>query len=280
LSAGHPIRAYLGYSECSARTPAHEAAQKCLGYGLSAIQLTGDFPINFPENLSSAERTLTKEFILSNNLRLHFHAPHDIPLASRHEQIRQGGIARLKEYLQLAIDLGARSFVIHPGRFAIYKISSEKLILTDKNIPRVYLDRFFDSVANIQRFADGRIQILLENTYGFPPDLVEYVDIFLQNPGGGLVWDIVHGSHGQKQSREETAKFFSERLKNVKLIHLHDFSQSKGHQALGSGKLDINTYLDIISELQVDAIIEVLTAEDLRQSLDYIDAAAAKGSSG
>jgi sugar phosphate isomerase/epimerase len=265
------VKSFLGYSECSSQLKPLAATEKCFAGGLAVLQLAGDYPINFPENVSRAERKQLNRYLKANKIRLHLHAPHDIPLASRHEAVRKGGIARLKEYAQLAIDVGAKTLVIHPGRFAIYKISTGKLALTQRNIPKPYIENFYDSISRLVKYAHDRIQILLENTYGFPPELVEFVDKFLKQKGSGLVWDIGHNASYQKADREKAASFISERIKFVKLIHFHDIDKTRGHLPLGSGNLNIATYLDIIGELKADVIIEVLSDEDLKSSLEFID---------
>jgi sugar phosphate isomerase/epimerase len=269
------VKSFLGYSEPSPEIAPLAAAEKCLSAGFSVFQLVGDYPVNFPENVKRGDRKQIRNYLKKNKLRLHFHGPHDIPLASRHEPVRKGGINRLKEYAQLAIDLGAKTLIIHPGRFAVYKISTGKLAITQKNIPRIYIEKFYDSISQLVKFSGKKLQILLENTYGFPPDLVEYVDKFLKQKGSGLVWDIAHGANDQRGDRERAAAFISERLKHVKLIHLHDIDKSRGHLALGAGNLNIAEYIEIIRELKSDTIIEVLSDEDLKLSIEYIDSLAA-----
>ncbi len=271
------VKSYLGYSEPSPEISPLAAAEKCAKAGFSVLQIVGDYPVNFPENVKRSERKQLRNFIKKNKLRLHFHGPHDIPLASRHESVRKGGINRLKEYAQLAIDLGAKTLIIHPGRFAVYKISTGKLALTQKNIPRIYIEKFYDSISRLVKFSGNKTQILLENTYGFPPDLVEFVDKFLKLKGSGLVWDIAHGANDLRHDREKAAAFISERLKFVKLIHLHDIDKTRGHLALGAGNLNIAEYIEIIRELKSDTIIEVLSDEDLKLSIDYIDSLASRG---
>jgi sugar phosphate isomerase/epimerase len=271
------VKSYLGYSEPSPEIGPLAAAEKCVQAGFSVLQLVGDYPVNFPENVKRAERKQLRNLVKKNKLRLHFHGPHDIPLASRHESVRKGGINRLKEYAQLAIDIGAKTLIIHPGRFAVYKISTGKLALTQKKIPRTYIEKFYDSISRLVKFAGNKTQILLENTYGFPPDLVEFVDKFLKLKGSGLVWDIGHGANDQRGDREKAAAFISERLKHVKLIHLHDINKTRGHLALGQGDLNIAAYIDIIFELKSDTIIEVLSEEDLKSSIDFIDTLIRRG---
>ncbi len=282
ISADYGLKSKLGFSEYSPGTKALDAASKCAGYGLAAFQISGDFTINFPENISADDRRAVVDFNRSNGITLHFHAPSDIPMASRHKPIRYGGVDRLIEYIALAIDLGAASFIFHPGRFAFYKISTNKLVMANKNIPDVYYKRFLDSALRLIDFAAGRIELLLENTYGFTDPVINVIDKFLESPATGLVWDIGHDvlqnrlANPNKSTAADTAGFFSERLKHIKLAHLHDISGKRGHLALGTGLLDIVSFIDIISKMDIQMIIEVLSEKDLQTSLNYLESLANK----
>ncbi len=264
------LRPFLGFSEFSSQTSPKEAADRCLRLGLAAFQLVGDYPINFPEFTPPAFRKEVKEYISQKGLRLHFHSPHDIPLASRHDRIRQGGIERMKEYVQLAVDMGASTFVIHPGRFAVYKMSTGSIVLDQKIIPKSYYDRFSNSFCNIVEFAAGRLSVLLENTHGYSDQLCQLIDGFLDLDGVGLAWDIAYTAKMDSLDPNRAAEFISKRLSKVKLIHLHDYAKGRGHLALGTGKLKIKPYLDIIAELKTDTIIEVFSEADLVRSIAYI----------
>lgn len=266
----------LGFSEYSHRSTPIQAAQKCLDLGLTALQLAGDFPVNFPENIPKAERQIVKGFIHNNGIHLHYHAPTDIPLASRHNSLREGGLRRLREFIDLAAQMGAVSFVFHPGRFAYYKISSGKIILVQKNIPEIYLERFYDSASRLVEYGAGRLNILLENTYNFTSQLIDIISRFLKLPSSGLVWDIGHGQPGGKTYRQnpsaevQISDFFRERLAKVKLAHLHDTLKDRGHLPLGSGELDIAAYIEIFTRSNIDMIIEVFSEDDLKTSIEYI----------
>jgi len=281
ISINKDLKSKLGFSEYSHSMKVSDVAAKCKQYGLAAYQISGDFSINFPENVNKDDRRAVADFDNSNDINLHFHAPGDIPMASRHNAIRYGGVDRLKEFIALAIDLGAKSFIFHPGRFAFYKISSDKLVMANKNIPDVYYQRFLDSALRLADFAAGRIELLLENTYGFTAPIINVIDKFLESPCTGLVWDIGHmirhnSTFGQSQSVAGTAEFFSERLKYIKLAHLHDVSGKRGHLALGTGVLDIPSFIDIISKLNIQMIIEVFSEKDLHASLKYLESLASK----
>ena len=271
------IKTKLGFSEYSARVPALKAAAKCLNFGLSACQLSGDFQVNFPENLGGNQRLAIRRFNEQKGLRLYFHSPTDIPLASRHKHLRLGGVERLFEFMDLAADLGARAFIFHPGRFAFYKISTGKIVITDREIPEIYFERFYDSVRRLADYNRGRLDLLLENTYSFSEKLIEVVDRYLELPSTGLVWDIGHMQHSmiisqnRKTETRAIADFFSGRLKRIKLAHIHDVTARQGHLALGTGNIDLAPYIDILTSLGIDMIIEVFTEKDLKASIEFIE---------
>ncbi len=277
------LNSHLGYTEYSSKTTPLEAASKCVEFELSTFQISGDQQVNFPENVSSAQRKELREFNERNNLRLHFHAPTDIPLASRHEKLRIAGVDRLCDFIELAIDTGAKSFIFHPGRVAYYRISSGQVVVANRNIPEAYFERFFDSVQRLTECADSRINLLLENTYDFSDKLIDVVDKFLGLNATGLVWDIGHMqrsmmiSKRKKTDPNRIADFFSKRLSSIKLAHIHDISAEKGHLALGTGNLDLPPFLEILGSLKIDTIIEVFSDADLKTSIDYIESLAVKG---
>lgn len=268
---------HLGFSEYSPKVGALEAATKCVQYGLSTYQISGDMMRNFPENISSDKRKQLKEYNHEHNLRFHFHAPTDIPLASRHERLRLSGVECLCEFIELAIECGAKSFIFHPGRFAYYKISSGQVIVANRNIPDIYFKRFFDSIERLVECADGRINLLLENTHDFSDKLIEIIDRFLKMKSTGLVWDIGHMQRSIIVSRRKNidpvhiAEFFSKRLKHIKLAHIHNNNSQKGHLALDDNSLDLLSYLEIIFTLNIDMIIEVFSENDLKTSINFIE---------
>jgi sugar phosphate isomerase/epimerase len=263
----------IGYSEFLPGINPLIAAQRCQKLGLTALQIAGDYPVNFPENVNMPQRKQLKDFAGTAGISLHFHAPTDIPLASRHEKLRLGALERLKEYIALAMDINAKSFVFHPGRFAFYKISSGRVVFADKNVPEPYFERFYESILKLCEFADSNLLLLLENTHNFSERVIEVIDKFLEKPSAGLVWDIAHmklnGSRSEKE-KKHNAEFFTERLKSIKLMHIHDVRNGKSHQPLGSGGIDFKPYISLGDELKIPIIIEVFSNDDLMRSLEYI----------
>lgn len=266
----------IGFAEYSPRVNALEAVHKCLGLALNAVQISGDLPINFPENIGSDDRKTIRNLIEAENINLHLHAPSDIPLAGRHDQIRLGGLQRLAEFIELAVEMGVKSFVFHPGRFAYYRIGSGRIEMAEKKVPQIYFERFFDSASRLVDIASGRLDLLLENTHVFSADFIEVIDRFLGLPKTGLAWDIGHMVNksrrdpGDKAKATIAADFFAARLDNIKLAHLHDVTSGRSHLALGRGHLNIASYYDIFRRLNIEMIIEVFSESDLDESLAYL----------
>ena len=266
----------LGYAEYSPHVGVLEAVEKCHRRRLNAVQLSGDLPVNFPENIGSTVRKAVRSYIETNKLNLHFHAPSDIPLASRHNQIRLGGLQRMAEFIELAADMGAKTFVFHPGRFAYYRIGTGRIVMAEKKVPSIYFERFHDSMTRLIESGAGRLELLLENTHVFSTDFIEVIDRFLTLPKAGLAWDIGHMLNKSRRdpvesaSVTESADFFAERLDHVKLAHLHDITPGRSHLALGKGNLNIASYYEIFRRLNIEMIIEVFSESDLDESLKYL----------
>jgi sugar phosphate isomerase/epimerase len=54
-------------------------------------------------------------------------------------------------------------------------------------------------------------------------------------------------------------------------VHIHDVNARQGHLALGTGSLDLGPYIDVLSGLGIDMIIEVFTETDLKTSIEFIE---------
>jgi len=264
------IRSLLGFSEYSRKSKPIDTAMKCRRLGLKAFQLVGDFPSNFPEKSSSSERAEVRDFITEHDLRLHFHAPTDIPLASRHNRLRLAAVDRMKDYIELARDMGASSFVFHPTRFAFLKLGSRQVVFEDGSVSRGYFQRFEDSSLRLADGANGALPLLLENTSPMTGPFLGLLERFLTHPSTGLAWDIGHTSADNSGNASEIADFFAARLDSIKLAHVHDVVDGRTHLALGSGRLNLPEYIEIFRQLRVPMIIEVFSDKDLMASLDYI----------
>jgi sugar phosphate isomerase/epimerase len=239
-------------------------------HGFGLIQLNLDNPSHFPEIYSPADRADIRKQSHDLGIGLCFHGPSDIPLMNRHERIRQAGLERVFEMIDLAVDMGGEYFIFHPGRLAFYSQSSNKIIFMERRYPERIGGLFADSLNRLLAHCDGRIELCIENTHAIPAPFLDIIGDLVSRDGLGLVWDAGHTEQLTGSRRTQMVQFFQTHIKNVKLAHLHDIRGGVAHKALGSGTLNISGYLEIFNALSLDVILEIFPEEELVRSVKYL----------
>jgi sugar phosphate isomerase/epimerase len=243
--------------------------------GFDIVQLSIDSPRLFPENLDETERNEIRDCFEEKNIALCFHGPSDIPLMNRHDIIRDAGVKRLLELVDLAIELGGQSFIFHPGRLAFYSAGSNKVVFMEDRLPSGRLGYFSDSLIRLLDHAAGRISLCIEYTHNMPPGLLDIISRLLGERGMNLAWDIGYTDILPPNRRAQMLKFYNDNIRHVKIFHVHDITESGGHRALGTGSVNLPAYLDIISAVNADMILEVFPEKELIESVDYLNGLAA-----
>ena len=236
------------------------------------MQLSLDFPWFFPEKISSGSRAEIKNYCESAGVRLCFHGPSDLPLMNRHEMVRLGGINRMLEMLDLAVDLNGKYFVFHPGRLAFYSVGRKEVVFMEKRFPEKHAEIFTSSAARLLDHAGARIKICIENTHDLPALFLNAISELADNNGLCLAWDVGHTENLPPGDRAKMLKFYTENIKYVKLVHLHDITKEGGHKALGSGILNLSAYLEIINTIKADTVLEIFPQNSLIDSIKYLNA--------
>jgi sugar phosphate isomerase/epimerase len=239
-------------------------------HGLPLVQLSLDNPRFFPENINLDQRTAIKELYKSRGIGLCFHGPTDIPMMNRHEKIRTAGLDRLCEMIQMAIDMGGEYFVFHPGRLAFYSMSKQQVFFMEQRYPERITETFADSIRRLLTFSGEKIKLCIENTHSVSGPILKTVSRLAVENGLGLVWDMGHTEQLDEIRKKQLITFFTSNLSHIKLAHLHDVVGDADHKALGSGRLNVSTYLEIINTLGIDVILEIFPEQDLLQSLVYL----------
>ncbi len=85
-----------------------------------------------------------------------------------------------------------------------------------------------------------------------------------------LVWDAGHVESLPATQRAQLLKFFQDNMRSVKLGHLHDIRDGRDHKELGTGKLDVASYLEIFNALEIDVILEIFPEKELLKSVEYL----------
>jgi sugar phosphate isomerase/epimerase len=251
-------------------------ADFALEHGFELAQLSLDFSRFFPENLSESRRREIREYYHSKDIGLCLHGPSDIPLMNRHQAIREAGINRILEMIDLASDLGGRHFIFHPGRLAFYSMGKSKVIFVENRIPGKHVEYFKSSLAKILDYNAGRLTICIENTHDLPPSFLEAMTMLAEDQGLRFAWDIGYTDILAQDSRARMLKFYSDNSSFVKIFHLHDINESGGHKALGTGRINVSAYMEIINTIKADVILEIFPEKSLLDSINYINGLAPK----
>jgi sugar phosphate isomerase/epimerase len=234
------------------------------------VQISLDDGRHFPENVGLDERRRAAEQSRKLGIGLCFHGPSDIPLMNRHEAVRKAGLARMMEMIDMAVEAGAEYFIFHPGRLAFYSLSRNEVIFMEQKIPRRHLDLFSDSARRVLDHAGDRIKICLENTYSLPEQFLERIGKLTADDGLYLVWDVGHTELASPGRRERIIRFFNDNIDRVTLGHLHDVVGRSDHRALGTGKMNIQAYIEIFNTIGADIILEVFPEAALLESVEYL----------
>lgn len=247
------------------------AANFAVKHGFNLVQFSLDFSRYFPENIPLPERAEIKNYFKSAGVELGFHGPSDVSLMNRHDLIREAGIKRIFQMLDLAIDLNGKYFVFHPGRLAFYSLGKKEIVFMERRFPEKHIELFSSSVRKILEYVDGKIKIYIENTNSLPAQFLKAISRLAIENGLRLAWDVGHTENLPPNDRAIMLKFYSDNIKHVELVHLHDTTEVGGHKALGTGDVNVSAYLEIISTIKADMVLEIFPESGLIDSIKYLN---------
>lgn len=192
----------------------------------------------------------------------------DIDPFSFSPEIRKAGYDTVYYMLNVVSACGAKILNMHlnPGGYS--SIRGAKYYIYDH-----FKDVYFENVKKFMETFSCELEkrgciFCIENTKGFQGFQKESIEILLQDKNFGLTFDIGH-SYKSGSSDED---FILSHLPSVKHFHIHDVTSEANHIALGQGLLDIDRYLNLASDLEASALIEVKSPDCLIQSAKYLRA--------
>ena len=244
------------------------AAEHGFGYIVPDLMV----PRFFPENLDREERLRIREYAESRDISISLHAPSDnLNLVAPYPEIRRAVLHRMALSLQLAKDLGAERFTIHPTAPPNFASGGAKGSYLRAHW-EVYKGALRESLKGVLEAAGGVVQVCVENS---PLDeLTEEVleELLEEEEGLFLTWDVLKSldpAHGSPPERVEA--FFHRHLDRVRECHLHDRRPGGyGHDLLGVSDIDFSRYLKLLAPHDVHFTLEIRPRENAYRSLLYI----------
>jgi len=113
----------------------------------------------------------------------------------------------------------------------------------------------------------ANIKICVENGYGRPSFAQKSLDTLLQSPAFALTFDIGHNAADGFVDE----LVILQRTSRLHHMHIHDAREQDNHLVLGEGELDLAKYLAMAKQYGCCCVLEVKTAQGLRQSLQWYE---------
>ncbi|WP_165452453.1 sugar phosphate isomerase/epimerase family protein [Paenibacillus thalictri] len=239
----------------------NDQAELCKELALDFVELNMNVPLYLPDMLS-ADRLigLKRQFGIDFTV----HLPEELDIASFQTSIREGHMNCCKEAIRWAGAAQIETLNMHLNNGIYFTLPDQRVWINER-----YEDEFkrllLASYRELWRYAEEhRVKLCIENTGNFHIPLIRRaLDALSVNDNFYLTWDA---GHDAKAGFKELA-FFTAHVDRIRHMHLHDMNEISDHQPLYSGKVPVNDRLRFAYERGLSVVIEIKTAEALRQSV-------------
>lgn len=236
----------------------------CRELGLQFVELNMNLPQYQPDRIDPERlRKIGAEY----GIYFTIHLDENLNPADFNPYIAQAYRQTAEDAIALAGKLGTPVLNMHLSPGIHFKLPGGKVDLFS-----VYRKEYLESM---RRFRDrceaaigtADIKICIENTGGYRDFQLLALDLLLESPVFALTFDIGH-NHGAGGGDEAEILRRRERLIH---FHLHDAKGAWCHLPFGEGELDLSKYLRLAEGQNARAVLEVKTAEGLRQSVRWLE---------
>ena len=224
-------------------------------------------PRFWPERFNQQERRRIRRHASDRGVSISFHGPSDsLNLAAPYPEVRSGILERMKMCLELAGDLEAERFTIHPSQPPGFASAGEPGTYLEEHRD-VYVNALSDGIRGVVSVAGG-VQVCVENKPLTP--FVEGVleGLLAEEEGLFLTLDIPKAMDPGKGPLERVEAFYLRHIGRVREAHFHDRRPGgRFHDLLGHGGVDVHKYLLMLAPRNVHFTLEIRPREDAYASL-------------
>ena len=225
------------------------------------IELNMNMPEFCPESLPAKA---IRDCHRRTGLDFTIHMPDDTDLASFHDPIREGHVARFGETARWAAEAGARLINLHlsPG---IYFTLPDKKVWIYENYYDKFMGNLREAYGKVIGYARGfGVTVCTENVTNFHiPFVARAIDDLCKMDGFYLTWDVGHDARtGYKES-----EVLMRHVDRIKHMHLHDYNGVSDHQVPGTGEIDIQATLSFAMKHDCSVLVETKTIGSLTESV-------------
>ena len=216
-------------------------------HALAGVQIPLDLPRFSPYRVTADERKQIKSFCQEHNLRISLHTPDDsVSLFAPPGPVSQGILEYFADVFDLAADIGAATVTIHPGAMPSFPLAGDDCAqrLPPADLHEL-LSAFEMNLSKLIKLADTVCTLCIENVR-LTDEVCVLLDGHLVAGEIALCWDIAKSAGDQRRER-----WLTDNIAHVRQVHLHDTKDGLSHQVIGSGELDIASYLALFAEADV-----------------------------
>ncbi len=229
-------------------------------------------PRFWPESIGPSERSGIRRHADDRGVSISFHAPSDnLNLAAPYPEVRQGILRRMSACLELARDLEAERFTIHPSQ-PLNFASGGKPGTYLRDHWDLYADALSKGIRGVVAEAEGT-QICVENE-PLTPFVEEVLEGLLDEEKGlYLTLDAPKaGDENKGAPVERVEAFYQRNIDRVREVHLHDRRPGGTyHDILGQGDVNVEKYIRMFEPYDVHFTLEIRPRENAHESLQLVE---------
>ena len=250
----------------------YEAVDFASAHGFGYIVPDMMIPRFWPENYGPSERRKIRRYADAHGVSISFHGPSDkLNLAAPYPEVRRGILQRMSLCLELARDLEAERFTIHPSQPPNFASGGKPGTYLEDHSD-VYSNALAEGIRGVVAEAEN-VQVCVEND-SLSPFVEEVLERLMKEEEGlFLTLDVPKaGAPSKGGPLERVEAFYRRHIDRVREAHLHDKRPGGTfHDILGQGEVDVERYLRMLAPHDVHFTLEIRPREDAYRSLLYVE---------
>lgn len=242
-----------------------ELIDLCLELKLKFIELNMNLPYNFIQNIRPQ---LLRKITTETGIEFTMHMPDEADLGTFYESVRRGYVQLFSDTIDWAQEAGVSLLNLHIIEGAKMTLPDKKVYIYEQYFEE-FQNNFINSIELLTRKTEkNNIILAIENSANFGKTHIQKtLDKAILFPNVKLTWDTGHDA----LSKFTDKKYLMLHKDKVAHMHLHDATDTNDHQVLFEGNLNINELLKFSEEKDIRVLVEVKTAESLKNSIKKLE---------
>ncbi len=223
---------------------------------LDFIELNLDIPYCFPENINP-------QLLNDNNFTIHLSEKIDV--GELNDSLRKFYLNEIEKIVSFGVKHNITKYNLHLDPGIHFSLPDRKVFIYQEYLSD-YLKAYKNSCDTLSNIANKYNAVILFENVKIEPYTLKAIEIISNYDNLFFTLDLGHNIRYGNIAKEQFLKFDNK----IKHIHLHDFKDSKDHQELFTGLLEIKEELIFCKEKNLDVVIEVKRKKELVNSVNKL----------